>query len=190
VTEEDPFTRLTSARNNVHAMEIRSLLEAEGIEVFVQGENHRALEGMLGVYVELFVMVRKSDIDDARELLEEAKYAEHIPAEEVAAEDVDDESIHRFVAQSPDENRPRVTGPRPIFAVVLAVLIPLGAGHFYVKKRVIGAVIGSLLLLDWILYIRGWNVTLAVVGLVAVDAIGAAITAKRMRALDSGSAQS
>jgi glycosyltransferase involved in cell wall biosynthesis len=35
-------------------------------------------------------MVRRSDVDDARELLEEAKYAEHIPAEEVAAEDVDD----------------------------------------------------------------------------------------------------
>jgi hypothetical protein len=40
-----------------------------------------------------------------------------------------------------------------------------------------------LLLIDWILYTQGWNVTLAILGLVAVDAVGAALTARRARAL-------
>lgn len=183
MSDDDAFTPLTTARDNVHAMEIRSLLEAEGIDVFVQGEHHRSLEGALGVYVDLVVKVRRGDLDDARVLLEEAEFAEHLPAQEVAAEDVDDESIHRFIEQSPDADRPKVAGPRPIFAVLLAILLPIGAGHFYVKKRAIGLVIGALLLIDWILYTRGWNVTLAILGLVAVDAIGAAITARRARQL-------
>jgi hypothetical protein len=176
----DPFVRLTTARDNVETMGIRSLLESEGIDVFVQGEHHRALEGaLLGAFVELVVMVRRSDLDDARELLEEAQYAEHLPAEEVAVDQIDDASIHRFRAQSPDEHRPSLRRPRPALAILLAVLVPLGAGHFYVGKRGIGIVLGALLVLDWILFFRGWNVTFAVLALVGIDALGAAVSARR-----------
>ncbi len=178
---DDPFVLLTTARDNVDAMGVRSVLEAEGMEVFVQGEHHRAMEGAFGVFVELRVMVRRSDLDEARELLEEATYAEHLPAEEIAAEDVADKSVHRFNENHPDEQRAEGRAPKPILAVVLAVLLPIGAGHFYVGKRRTGAIIGALLILQWILYLQGWNVTIAVLFLVALDALGAVIAARRVQ---------
>ena len=176
---DDSFVLLTTARDNVDAMGIRSVLEAEGIEVFVQGEHHRAMEGAFGIFVELRVMVRRSDLDEARELLEEAKFAEHLPAEEIAAADVTDKSVHRFNERSPDVERTDTRRPKPIVAVLLAILLPIGAGHFYVGKRRIGMIIGALLIIDWILYLQGWFVAPAVIALVSLDALGALIAARR-----------
>ena len=74
---------LKICRDQVDAISTRALLEAEGIEVFVQGEHHRAMEGaLLGAMIELRAMVRFSDLEDARELIEELDYAEHLPAED------------------------------------------------------------------------------------------------------------
>ncbi len=179
---DDPFVLLTTARDNVDAMGIRSVLEAEGIEVFVQGEHHRAMEGAFGVFVELRVMVRSSDHDEARELIEEAKYAEHLPPEEVADEEVVDKSILRFKESHPEEQSADKKAPKPVLAVVLAVLLPIGAGHFYVGKRRTGAILGALLILQWILYLQGWNVMIAAGFLIALDAFGALMTARRTQA--------
>jgi hypothetical protein len=44
---------LTTCSDAVEPMSIRAMLEAEGIEVFVQGEHHRAQLGFLGSYVDL-----------------------------------------------------------------------------------------------------------------------------------------
>jgi hypothetical protein len=176
---DDSFVLLTTARDNVDAMGIRSVLEAEGIEVFVQGEHHRAMEGAFGIFVELRVMVRRSDLDEARELLEEAKFAEHLPAEETAAADVADKSVRRFNEDRPDIERTHERRPNPIVAVLLAIVLPIGAGHFYVGKRRTGMILGALLVIDWILFFQGWTVTLAVVALVAFDALGALIAARR-----------
>lgn len=189
MAEDDAFTLLTTARDNVEAMSIRSVLESEGIDVFVQGEHHRALEGMLGAFVDLRVMVRRSQLDDARELLEEAAYAEHLEAEPVQADEVEDASIHRFVERSPepaetddDASLEPTRRRHPALAVLLALVIPIGMGHIYAGRRLIGAIVGSLLLIDWVLMLRGWDVSLAVLGLLAFDAIGGALAARRPQA--------
>lgn len=187
--EHDGLVLLTTARDNVDAMGIRSVLEAEGIHVFVQGEHHRAMEGMLGIFVELRVMVPRSQLDDARELLEEAAYAEHLPPEtEPVDEEVDDRSIGRFrdraseaeaSSASAETDQPR---RHPGLALLLSVLIPLGAGHFYAGRRKTAAILGTLLVIDWILFAQGWNVTVAVIFLVMFDALGSIVAINRANA--------
>jgi hypothetical protein len=94
-TAEDPdsLTLLLTCGDSFEASMVRSALEAHDIYSYVQGENHRALLGGMGAFIELRVLVRRADLDDARELLEELRrtpasdddVAEEEPAEPAAS---------------------------------------------------------------------------------------------------------
>ena len=182
---------LMTCRDQVEAMGVRSLLESEGIEVLVQGEHHRALEGaLLGA---LRVMVRRRELDDARELLEEAAYAEHLPPDADDAP-IEDNSVLRFREQfdDPDAEAPTSDVParKPAMAVALALLLPFGTGHMYARRHLTGVAIGIALLVNFTLWLRGWFVLPAVVALVAFDAIWSSVAVRRdlqRRALDAPS---
>jgi hypothetical protein len=60
---------LKTCGDNAEASLTRGLLEANGIECVVQGEQHRSMLGTLGSYIDLRVLVRAADADRARELL-------------------------------------------------------------------------------------------------------------------------
>ena len=162
-------------------MSIRGLLEAEGIEVFVHGENHRAMEGaLLGAMIELRAMVRFSDLEDARELIEELDYAEHLPAEDIEP-DPDDQSLQQF------QTREAVkfdTSRSSAKAALLAVVLPFGAGHFYAGRRGFAAAIAALQLLNLGLALQGWMMWRMVIATVIFDAVfsGVAIRRDRQRA--------
>ncbi len=183
---------LMTCRDQVEAMGVRSLLESEGIEVLVQGEHHRALEGaLLGAMIELRVMVRRGDLDDARELLEEVAYAEHLPPDDEVAP-IEDKSVLRFREQfdDPDADVPTSDAParKPAMAAALAVLVPFGSGHIYARRPVTGAAIGVALLVNFVLWLQGWFVLPAVVALVGFDAIWSSVMVRRdlqRRALDA-----
>ena len=168
-------------RDQVEAMSIRGLLEAEGIEVFIHGENHRAMEGaLLGAMIELRAMVRFSDLEDARELIEELDYAEHLPAEEVEP-DPDDRSLQQFQTR---EVATFDTDRSPGKAALLAVVLPFGAGHFYAGRRGFAAGIAALQLLNLALSLQGWAVFRMAIATVIFDAVfsGVAIRRDRQRA--------
>jgi hypothetical protein len=176
---------LTTCHGPVEAMGIRSLLEAEDIEVLVEGENVRGALGMLqGAAIELRVMVRRADLEDARVLLEEVEYAEHLPPEPETGE-ADDPSIKRFVESHAETDAteldasPRISPRRPGIAIALAIFIPLGTGHIYAQRPKTGMAIGALQLLSYILYFRGWFVLPAVLGLIAFDAIWSQVAIRR-----------
>lgn len=176
----DSFVLLKTCRDDVEAMSLRSLLEAEGIEVFVQGEHHRAVEGaLMGAMIELRAMVRQADLDEARELIEELDYAEHLPAEPVPA-DPDDKSLQQF--------RDRETGtnpdaPRnPTSAVWRAMLLPFGGGHLYAGRTGVAAVLAAIQALNVILGLLGWGVGTAVMSLIVFDALFSAAALRRDQA--------
>ena len=53
----DDWELLFTCNDNQEASVAKSVLEAEGIECVVQGENHRSMLGALGTYIELRVLV-------------------------------------------------------------------------------------------------------------------------------------
>jgi hypothetical protein len=141
----DPLVLLRTCSSMVEAKALHAMLEAEGIDVLIHGEHHRAQLGFLGPYVDLRLMVRASALDDARELIEEADYAEHLPPDDASPQE-DDLSMKKWresAGEEPPDLEP-LDGPRPRFAflpVVLAVSIGLGTGHMYGRRWGIAAVL-------------------------------------------------
>jgi hypothetical protein len=130
------LTRVASAGSNEEASILRSYLEHQGIYVYVQGENHRSMLGMVGAYIDLYIMVPEHSVAEATELLEEY-YAADEESDEIeirgpyrdddwdAAEDdeeYDEAEIHRAVR-----------GAR-----LMALLLPMGGGHFTAGAKFTG----------------------------------------------------
>jgi hypothetical protein len=196
VADPDELVLLTTCSDSVEPMSIRAMLEAEGIEVLVQGEHHRAQLGFLGSYVDLRVMVRARDLEDARELLEEAAYAEHLPPDEApdgVHEAVDDLSMRHFrerVGELPDESSGDAVDevgsvrPRPIaLAAILACTLTFGTGHMVARRWSTAAVLAITELFLIGMLLGGRPVAgIAIAGLVFYDAIGGTLAVRRHNA--------
>ena len=126
----------------VEAKYLQAMLQAEGIDTFVEGEHHRAQLGFLGTYVDLRLMVVAADLDDARELIEEADHAEHLPSEG-GPPSMDDASVQRWREGAGDEpegaDELAVPGPAPRRAVLvpafLGFVVGFGTGSAYARQR-------------------------------------------------------
>jgi len=62
---------LTGCLDSPRGAVVRMTLHAAGIHALLQAEQHRALLGPFGGYIEPRVLVRQSDLEVARELLED-----------------------------------------------------------------------------------------------------------------------
>lgn len=165
--DPDSLVLLATYSDQAEAMTVRGLLAAEGIDVFVHGENPIAMEGSkLGSVVELRVMVRFDDLDEARELVEELDYAEHLPPEAVAP-DPADRSLQAFNTRSPATQ----PGKDPTKAALLALLLPLGTGHYYAGRSRTGATLAVLQIACVVLWSQGWTVWPAMLGVAVFDAL-------------------
>ena len=69
-SDRGPLVRLTTCSDNYEAAALRAVLEANGIYSYVQGENHRAMLGHFGPYIELNVLVGERDLAAAQTVLE------------------------------------------------------------------------------------------------------------------------
>jgi|GEM_PF-1859136 len=189
--ELDPeeFVPLTTCRDDAEVIGVRSLLESEGIRVFVQGEHHRAVTGqMFGAMVELRVHVPRKDLDEARELLEEIEYAEHLPPEKTDA-DPKDRSLQRFLEEHDEESAPLVepdlpknlSPRRPWVAVVIALFIPLGLAHLYARRPGRALILFVLLVTTFAMKFTFANVWVVRLVLMGLDAFGAVHAIKQDR---------
>lgn len=68
VEERSDLVLLQTCGDNQEATVLKSRLEAEGIFCVIQGENHRAMLGMMGSYIELRVLVPENELERARNL--------------------------------------------------------------------------------------------------------------------------
>jgi hypothetical protein len=78
-----PLVLLQTVGDNQEASVLRTLLDAHGIRCVIQGEQHRAMLGMLGSYIELRVLVEAEDLDRARRVLSEAEEAGPLAPDEL-----------------------------------------------------------------------------------------------------------
>jgi hypothetical protein len=69
--EDDDLVILTSCRDTLEADLLKGWLESNGVFCFAQGAGHRALLGALGAYIEVNLMVRRADGEEAQRLLAE-----------------------------------------------------------------------------------------------------------------------
>jgi len=60
---------LARCSSTMEAAAMQAYLEANGVRVYVQGANHRALIGAIGTYIDLNVMVAEDDLERGRSLL-------------------------------------------------------------------------------------------------------------------------
>ena len=68
MASEHDLMLLVNVGNNGEASVLRSYLEHHGIHVYIKGENHRSLLGMVGTYIDLGVMVPNFQLEDAQDL--------------------------------------------------------------------------------------------------------------------------
>jgi hypothetical protein len=175
--EPDDLVKLVGCGNNAEAAFIRSLLEANGIFAYVQGEHHRSMLGMIGAYIDLRVLVRARDLDAARKLLANAE--EDLEAAEVdgEAEARPPEEVEASEALVPEAGRPRRSF---IVAIALAALPGFGCAHFYARRARRAAAFAAAELAGLIYLVAGHPIGIALVGLaVVLDAAGAAATLAR-----------
>lgn len=67
---EADLVLLRSCADNHEAALIRSLLESDGIDCVVQGEQHRSMLGIMGAVIEVRVLVAERDREHANALLD------------------------------------------------------------------------------------------------------------------------
>ncbi len=133
--EAGTMVRVASAGSNEEASILRSYLEHHGIQVYVQGENHRSMLGMVGAYIDLHIMVPAKAAEEAKTLLEEFHAAEDegeladgrgpFRDEDDDDEDDDDESSTREL-----ELRRAVRGAR-----MVGLFLPFGTAHMAAGAR-------------------------------------------------------
>lgn len=173
MASEHELTLLVNVGDNGEASVLRSYLEHHGIHVFVKGENHRSLLGMVGTYIDLGVMVPKSQLEDAQELY--AAYQEghdDVDPPEMRGvhrdqfpDDEDEEDEDEWKTEA-EQTRARQR------SLLAAFIVPLGGAHYS-----IGAYASGLLLTGISVYaiVQGLSnpAFLGVWGLaVAMDLIG------------------
>lgn len=134
------LVRVASSGNNEEASILRSYLEHHGIHVYVQGENHRSMLGMVGAFIDLNIMVPRHDAENACRLLEEFHAAEveddgletrgPFRDQDEPADDEDDKAYAQKV-----EIRRIVRGAR-----LIGLFLPFGTVHVAAGARALGVV--------------------------------------------------
>jgi hypothetical protein len=160
---EDPksLVVLTECGSNVEASILRASLESRGIYCYVQGENHRSMLGTIaGNYVALNLMVRREDLEVARELLvEQRRDAEASLAAETGFSDEDeDEEDEAAPAKDPRTSTDDLQRKRRLKVARLAAVIPgFGCGHHSAGAHLRGFLLGATEILGLVLAFSGRN---------------------------------
>lgn len=142
MASENDLVTLTNVGDNGEASVLRAYLEHHGIHVYIRGENHRSLLGMVGAYIELGVMVPQGQLEEAKELFDEYQ-REQDPAE---PPEMRGPNRDQFEDDSEDEDWKGEADLQYLKKrAKLAVLIfPFGGGHFSIGARVRGLLLGSV----------------------------------------------
>ncbi len=138
MASENSLALLVNVGDNGEASVLRSYLEHHGIHVYVKGENHRSLLGMVGTYIELNIMVPQSQLEEAQELYKAYVQGQNeieVPEESEADSEEGEDDEQRHWLQEAEFKRAKT---RSLFA---AFILPFGGAHYS-----IGAYASGLLL--------------------------------------------
>jgi hypothetical protein len=186
---DSSLVHLASAGNNAEASILRSYLEDHGIHCYVQGENHRAMLGVLGGYIEINLMVPEADLDRARLLLQEYENASIAPdddasmmsddkAEDASTDSDSDEGARQETGEDelPAERRRHQALMRLRGARIFGLLFPVGLVHLLVGARVRGVVMLATCFVSWYLtWTRSPSWVLLTALVIVFDMVGAGV---------------
>ena len=168
--DEGDWIEVRRITDRIGAEMIRDFLEEHGVRVAIRG-NPQATRMTWSQTSDLIrIVVAPGDVEKAHEALAAVTAGDAHPFRGGAPPDDEDERPERFV-------KPR----SPLGAAFLAVIVPIGGGHFYARHSafgtilacgIIGAVVGAVLT-GRIELVRTWGL------LVLVDAIGAVLAVRR-----------
>ncbi len=167
---DDPgdMVAIGTAGDPMEGAMIREFLTSNGIDCMIQGENHRSMLQMIGAYVELRILVPKSQAEEAAALLADfrSQAAEREPAEGDEEEE-EEEREEEGTSLSWREDAELVRKARSARLVALA-LPGFGLGHLAVGAKVRGLI---LFLAAWPVAIWLANRTPAAFALVPISAL-------------------
>lgn len=170
---DDPgdMVAIGTAGDPMEGAMIREFLTSNGIDCMIQGENHRSMLQMVGAYIELRILVPRSQAEEAAALLADfrSQAAEREPADgedkEEKADDDEGEAEGSDVMWREDAELVR----KARSARLVAFALPgFGLGHFAVGARVRGLI---LFLAAWPVAIWLANRTPAAFALVPISAL-------------------
>jgi len=118
------MVKIYRATNQAEADFLKSFLEGNGIEVFIQGYHHRSLLGMLGPYVQLDLMVSQENQEEAEKLVTEYREGQNNEPDKIDGET--------------EEKPPLNLRPKNMAVAVMLALILPGAGSIYAGSRNFG----------------------------------------------------
>ena len=143
MASEHDLVLLVNVGDNGEASVLRSYLEHHGIHVYVKGENHRSLLGMVGTYIDLGVMVPQAQLEEAQELYTAYQdgHEEEDPPEmrgvhrDQFPDDEEDEADWRSEADR-DRDKKR--------AMLAAFIVPMGGAHYSVGAYASGLLLSGI----------------------------------------------
>ncbi len=146
---DDPgdMVAIGTAGDPMEGAMVREFLTSNGIDCMIQGENHRSMLQMIGAYIELRILVPKSQAEEAAALLadfrsqaverEPAEGEEEEGEEEEQEEDDGEEEGSNLSWREDAELVRKARGAR-----LVALALPgFGLGHFAVGARVRGLIL-------------------------------------------------
>jgi hypothetical protein len=141
---DDELVKLTDCHNPVEAGAMREYLEANGIFAFVQGENHSSMLGAIGsIMIELNVLVRRRDYEEARALIDAFENANPIEDEDWQEDGGDDGGPDGLVAPPRAQLSVSSVGKNPVTAAVLGLVPSFGFAHFYTGALFRGSILAA-----------------------------------------------
>ncbi len=169
--EEESWVELRRFSDGILAKTVADFLEGSDIEVRLHGSAAESGIGIFGVTPDIRLLVREARLDAAHEALRALDRA-----------DIDDSPYRDSSPRTEAEVAADAQGTRDLrdrkkawFAPMLAVLVPVGGGHFYARHGIVGfGIIASMIAAT----VTGHPE--AILGVVAFDAIFSFFATKRL----------
>lgn len=169
--DEGDWVEVRRATSPVEADMVRNFLRDHGVPSAINGDSGGTRLVWQQTMMDIRIVVAPSDLENAREIL---------------AAMTADTTEHPFRGAPPvlrDEEEPYVATRSMMAAPMLAVLVPIGSGHFYARHGAAGTILcagiaGSFLgiLLGHLELAVTWGI------LVVVDVVGSVVAVRRFNA--------
>jgi len=185
--------RIGTCAGPAEAAFVRSVFAAHDLHVVIGGENHASMFAGLGGFISLDIIVAEEDAEEAVALLRDIREGDHAVADgeapEPEADEHDDEhddeladaqgvwgrradkpAIDGPVQEAPFDDRRRRIG----IALVVGVMLGVGAGHMYTRAWLRGILLLGLQILGvTYLFTAPSFAALLIVGTRIYDPVGA-----------------
>ncbi len=167
--DADDWVEVRRFTDPIGANMIRDFLADHGVRVAIRGNPEATRMTWSQTSDILRIVVARADLDIAKEALEAMTAGDQHPFRGLAP-----------AAEQSEGEEPFVKPRRGPFAIVLAVMVPIGAGHFYARHGAAGTLLCSAIVGSWLgMWLGHDELAVSAAALVMMDAVGSFWAVKR-----------